>query len=460
MASHQILIIDDERHLRNILKILLTGAGYGAVEAADGEEGLRLADETDFDAVLCDINMPGIDGLTVLRRIKAGQPELPVIMITAFASVDTAVEAMKLGASDYVSKPFNEDQILIVLAKALEQRRILAENRRLKQEVSDKFDFSSIITASPKMTKVLETAAKVIDTKSTILIQGESGTGKELLAKMIHYNSPRQSKPFVAVNCGAIPESLMESEFFGHVKGAFTGADRAKEGLFRAADGGTLFLDEIGELPVELQVKLLRVIQEEEVRPVGSSQSVKIDVRLLAATNQKLEAMVERREFREDLFYRLAVIRLQLPPLRERPEDPPLLANHFLVQLAEKHNRPKARFTAQALQHMSRLPWRGNIRELMNVVEQSLLLSDGPEIGTDYLPPAPQGQPINGDQPSLQLPAGVMNLKETVADLTRRAEMEIIGRALEAAEGNRTKAADLMGISRRSLQLKIKEYDL
>ena len=460
MASHQILIIDDERHLRNILKILLTGAGYSAVEAADGEEGLRLADETDFDAVLCDINMPGIDGLTVLRRIKARQPELPVIMITAFASVDTAVEAMKLGASDYVSKPFNEDHILIVLAKALEQRRLLAENRRLKQEVSAKFDFSSIITASPKMTKVLETAAKVIDTKSTILIQGESGTGKELLAKMIHYNSPRQSKPFVAVNCGAIPESLMESEFFGHVKGAFTGADRAKEGLFRAADGGTLFLDEIGELPVELQVKLLRVIQEEEVRPVGSSQSVKIDVRLLAATNQKLEAMVERREFREDLFYRLAVIRLQLPPLRERPEDPPLLANHFLVQLAEKHNRPKARFTAQALQHMSRLPWRGNIRELMNVVEQSLLLSDGPEIGTDYLPPAPQGQPINGDRPSLQLPAGVMNLKETVADLIRRAEMEIIGRALEAAEGNRTNAAELMGISRRSLQLKIKEYGL
>ena len=460
MASHQILIIDDERHLRNILKILLTGAGYGVAEAADGEEGLRLADENAFDAVLCDINMPGMDGLTALRRLKAGQPELPVIMITAFASVDTAVEAMKLGASDYVSKPFNEDQILLVLTKALEQRRILAENRRLKQEVSAKFDFSSIITASPKMTKVLETAAKVIDTKSTILIQGESGTGKELLAKMVHYNSSRQSKPFVAVNCGAIPESLMESEFFGHVKGAFTGADRAKEGLFRAADGGTLFLDEIGELPVELQVKLLRVIQEEEVRPVGSSQSVKIDVRLLAATNQELESMVERREFREDLFYRLAVIRLQLPPLRERPEDPPLLANHFLVQLAEKHNRPKARFTAQALQHMSRLPWRGNIRELMNVVEQSLLLSDGPEIGTDYLPPAPQSSPISGDKPTLQLPAGVMNLKDAVAELTRRTETEIIGRALEAAGGNRTKAAELIGISRRSLQLKIKEYDL
>jgi len=453
----RVLIIDDEPHLRRVLSIMLTQAGYQAKEAGSGEDGLKAASEQTFDAVICDIRMPGIDGLNVLGRLKKEQPDLPVIMITAFASVETAVETMKAGAADYISKPFNEDQILIVLAKALERRHILAENRRLRQEVADRYDFSSIITASPRMAKVLEVVAKVAETKSTVLIQGESGTGKELLARAVHYNSLRREEPFIAVNCGAIAASLMESEFFGHVKGAFTGADRAKEGLFAAADKGTLFLDEVGELSLELQVKLLRVLQEEEVRPVGSTATQSVDVRLLAATNHDLETLIAEKRFREDLFYRLAVIRLVLPPLRERPEDVPLLANHFLAHLAAKHGRDKTRFSEAALNHLSRLPWPGNVRELMNVIEQAILLSDSETVGTTHLPPltgfAPEGFEV-------AVPPGVHDLKAVLKELTTQAERTIISQALEANSGNRTRTAQAIGLSRRALLTKIKEYGL
>ncbi len=455
--SARVLIIDDEPHLRKVLRIMLTSAGYEAAEAASGEEGLNMAAAQVFDAVLCDIKMPGLDGLAVLSRLKEKQPEVPVIMITAFASVHTAVAAMKAGAADYVSKPFNEEQILIVLAKALERRQILDENRRLRQELSDRYDFSSIITASAEMGRVLDVVRKVAETKSSVLIQGESGTGKELLARAIHYNSPRRDKPFVAVNCGAIPTALMESEFFGHVKGAFTGADRAKEGLFTAADGGTLFLDEVGDLPLELQVKLLRVLQEEEVRPVGATKTLKIDIRLLAASNQDLEQLIVDKKFREDLFYRLAVIRLVLPPLRERPEDIPLLANHFLALFGQRHGRPKARLSEAALTHLSRLPWRGNTRELMNVVEQALLLSDSPTLGTDHLPPLAAAAP---GQMSVSVTPGVHNLKQVLDSITSQAESAIISQALEAFSGNRTRAAEAIGLSRRALLMKIKAYGL
>ena len=453
----RVLIIDDEPHLRRVLSIMLTQAGYQAKEAGSGEDGLKAASEQIFDAVICDIRMPGIDGLNVLGRLKKEQPDLPVIMITAFASVETAVETMKAGAADYISKPFNEDQILIVLAKALERRHILAENRRLRQEVADRYDFSSIITASPRMAKVLEVVAKVAETKSTVLIQGESGTGKELLARAVHYNSLRREKPFIAVNCGAIAASLMESEFFGHVKGAFTGADRAKEGLFAAADKGTLFLDEVGELSLELQVKLLRVLQEEEVRPVGSTATQSVDVRLLAATNQDLEDLISQKGFREDLYYRLAVIRLVLPSLRERPEDVPLLANHFLTQLAAKHDRERARFEEVALSHLSRLPWPGNVRQLRNVVEQALLLSDSDVVDTTYLPPliglGPKGFEV-------AVPSGVHDLKAALKMVTGQLEKAVISQALEASGHNRTKTAQTIGLSRRGLLLKIKEYGL
>ncbi len=455
------LIIDDEAHLRKVLSIMLGQAGWQVAQAAGGEEGLRLAlapAEGALDVVLCDMRMPGLDGLAVLERLKAASPELPVVIMTAFASVDTAVAAMKAGAADYVSKPFNEEQILLVLDKALERRRIIDENRRLKRELSERYDFSQIVTASPALGRVLDVVRKVADTKTTVLIQGESGTGKELLARAVHHNSPRHEKPFVAVNCGAVPAALMESEFFGHVKGAFTGADRAKEGLFAAADGGTLFLDEVGELGAELQVKLLRVLQDEEIRPVGSVRAQKVDVRLLAATNQDLERLIAERRFREDLYYRLAVIRLRLPPLRERPEDVPLLANHFLNLLAERHKRARGRLSEAALARLARLPWRGNVRELMNVVEQAFLLADGPVIGTDHLPSAPaEVGPAAIPAPPLD---GGGGLKSAVGALAGQTERRLIAQALEENGGNRTRAAAALGISRRALQMKIKAHGL
>ena len=455
--KNRILIIDDERHLRNVLSIMLESAGYEAAQASSGEEGLEAVAGGDFDAVLCDVKMPGLDGLEVLARLQEDKPDLPVIMITAFASVESAVEAMKAGAANYVSKPFNEDQILIVIEKALEQGRIVDENRRLKKELWGRYDFSSIITVSPKMARILEMVAKVAETKSTILIQGESGTGKELLARAVHYNSPRRDKPFVAVNCGAVPDALIESELFGHVKGAFTGASRDKQGLIEASHGGTLFLDEVGELSPDMQVKLLRVIQEEEIRPVGSTKDKKVDLRLVAATNKDLEALTVENRFREDLFYRLAVIRLTVPALRERPEDVPLLVEHFVREMARKHDRPKPRVEEEALAHLSRLDWPGNVRQLQNVIEQALLLSDGPDIGREYLPPLGRA---GAEGFGVEVPPGVIDLKAALAQVTEEVERKAIGQALAALEGNRTRTAEALGISRRALLNKIKAYGL
>ncbi len=456
-GKERILIIDDELHLRNVLSIMLESAGYEVREASSGEEGLEAVSGEEFDAVLCDVRMPGLDGMGVLAELRKNRPALPVIMITAFASVESAVEAMKAGASNYISKPFNEDQILIVIEKALEQYRIAAENRRLKKELWDKYDFSSIITASPKMAKILEIVAKVAETKSTILIQGESGTGKELLAKAVHYNSPRRDEPFIAVNCGAIPQALIESELFGHVKGAFTGADKDKQGLIEASHGGTLFLDEVGDLSSDMQVKMLRVLQEEEVRPVGSTRIRKVNLRLLAATNKDLESLAGSDAFREDLFYRLAVIRLTIPPLRERPEDVPLLANHFIREMARKHNRPRRKITEQALNHLSLLDWPGNVRQLQNVMEQALLLSDGPVIDREYLPPLSGG---GGRGFGVSVPRGVIDLKSALAQVTEEVERRVIAQALKALNQNRTKAAQALGVSRRTLLNKIKAYGL
>ena len=455
--KNRILIIDDEHHLRNVLSIMLESAGYGVCQASSGEEGLEAAFQEDFDAVLCDVKMPGLDGLAVLARLQEKKPDLPVIMITAFASVESAVAAMKAGAANYVSKPFNEDQILVVIEKALEQGRIVDENKRLKKELWGRYDFSSIITVSPKMAKILEIVAKVAGTKSTVLIQGESGTGKELLAKAIHYNSPRKEKSFIAVNCGAIPGALIESELFGHVKGAFTGADKDKQGLIEASHGGTLFLDEVGELSPDMQVKLLRVIQEEEIRPVGSTKDKKVDLRLVAATNRDLESLTVEKNFREDLFYRLAVIRLTIPALRERPEDVPLLVNHFIREMAQKHERPRLKISDRALNHLSLLGWPGNVRQLQNVIEQALLLSDGPVIGREYLPPlSAAGEGGFG----VDVPAGIIDLKPALARVTEEVERKAIGQALTALNGNRTKTAEALGISRRALLNKIKAYGL
>ncbi|MBU0513694.1 MAG: sigma-54 dependent transcriptional regulator [Proteobacteria bacterium] len=453
----RILVVDDEEHIRRVLNVLLSKQGYAVGLAAGGQEALDHLTRHVYDAVLCDLRMPDLDGLEVLRRIKRHDPEVPVIIITAYASVDTALAAMKQGAYDYISKPFKEDEILHVLAKALERTRILEENRRLRREIEERFDFSHIVGAAPAMKSIFDTIRKVADTRSTVLIQGESGTGKELVAKAIHYNSPRKHKPLVTVNCAAVPTHLIESEFFGYVRGAFTGADRTKKGLFEEAEGSTIFLDEISDLPPELQAKLLRVLQEGEIRRLGDTASRTVDVRVLAATNRDLEAAVEQGKFREDLYYRLNVIPLNIPPLRERPEDVPLLARHFLVKMAERHGRQVKRLSPEAERVLINQPWPGNVRQLENVIEQAVVMAEGETIGSRNLPTA-----LSREAGGLvvRVPEDRLDLKGLVREATALAERQIIARALEKENGNRTRTAQVLGISRRCLITKIGLYGL
>jgi two-component system response regulator AtoC len=462
-----ILIVDDEEHIRKIMSIMLGKRDYACTLAASGEEALARVRAQRFDAVLTDLKMPGIDGLALLARLKDLDPELVVIVVTAFASMETAILAMKAGAYDYISKPFNEEEIVLVLEKALERNRLLSENRRLRKQIEDRLDSGSFLGESPAMRKVFDLIKRVADTKATVLITGESGTGKELAARSIHQNGPRRDKAFVAVNCGAIPANLVESEFFGHAKGAFTGADKAKEGLVAEADGGTLFLDEVSELPLEMQVKFLRVLQEEEVRRVGENSSRKVDLRVVAATNKNLQREVQEGRFREDLYYRLNVIRLTMPPLRERREDIPALATHFLAEAVAKHQLGPKRLTPAALRALSLQSFNGNVRALRNVIEQAAIMSDSGSIGPQSLlfgagaeggaaapAPAPGGELVLG------LPPGWVDLKAALKTVTEATEKEIIRRALSVAVGNRTQAAKLLGLSRRSLITKIQLYGL
>ncbi|MDR1309488.1 MAG: sigma-54 dependent transcriptional regulator, partial [Deltaproteobacteria bacterium] len=460
----RVLIVDDEEHIRKIMSIMLSKRGHQCRTAASGQEALALAARETFDVVFTDLNMPGLDGLGLLARLRAEAPDTLVIMVTAFASVDTAIQAMKEGAYDYIAKPFGDDEIALVLEKALERGRLLDENKRLRREIGERRDANVFLGQSPAITKVFDTIAKVAETKATVLITGESGTGKELAARSIHQNGPRAERPFVAVNCGAIPQNLMESEFFGHVRGAFTGADRAKTGLVAEADGGTLFLDEVSELPLEMQVKLLRVLQEEEVKKVGENTPRKVDLRVLAATNKSLKDEVAQGRFREDLYYRLNVIALRMPPLRERPEDIPMLAAHFLAQAVAKNNLGPKRLSPAAIRLMAVQTFNGNVRALKNVVEQAAIMSDGPIIGPDDLPfsPAPfVGQPQAEDGlPVVRLPKDWTELKSALRSVTELTEKEIIGRALGSQGGNRTRAAEVLGLSRRALITKIALYGL
>lgn len=466
MARSQgsVLIVDDEEHIRKIMAIMLGKRGYHCRTAASGAEALDIFAKDDFDVVLTDMNMPGLDGLGLLARLKADAPDAVVIMVTAFATVDTAIQAMKQGAYDYIAKPFNEEEFALVIEKAVERGRLLDENRRLKKEIGARRDANMFLGQSPAMRKVFDIISKVAETKATVLITGESGTGKELAARSIHQNSPRADRPFVAVNCGAVPKYLMESEFFGHVKGAFTGADQAKKGLVAEADGGTLFLDEVSELPLEMQVKLLRVLQEEEVRRVGENQPRRVDLRVLAATNKNLGAEVGQGAFREDLYYRLNVVQLKMPPLRERREDIPMLARHFLALAIEKNKLGSKRLSSAALLMMSSQSFPGNVRALKNVVEQAAIMSDGPEIGPDDLPFEPAaGRAIGSadpDEPLVRLPSQWIDLKPALKNVTAIVEKEIIGRALAAHRGNRTRAAEALGLSRRALITKIALYGL
>jgi DNA-binding NtrC family response regulator len=463
--SPNILIVDDEEHIRKIMSIMLGKRGYRCRTAASGEEALAIIGRETFDAVFTDMKMPGMDGLELLAHLKAGFPELVVVMVTAFASVDTAISAMKAGAYDYVAKPFKEAELILILEKALERGRLLDENRRLKKEIKERFDLSVFLGQSPAMGKVFGLIAKVAETRATVLITGESGTGKELAARSLHHNGPRREKPFVPVNCGAIPQSLMESEFFGHVKGAFTGADQAKKGLIAEADGGTLFLDEVADLPLEMQVKLLRTLQEEEVRRVGELSAKKVDLRVVAATNKDLAEEVRAGRFREDLYYRLNVINLVMPPLRDRPEDIPILASLFLKQAVEKNGLGPKKISPAALRLLLEQKWTGNVRALRNAIEQSAVMSDGETITPEDFPFAPAGSaapaaPVGASGFHLSLPEEWLDLKAALREVTGAAERQMIARALRANGGTRTRAAAALGLSRRALIGKIQVYDL
>ncbi len=456
-SGGQILVVDDEEHVRRVLEVMLRRQGHRVTLAENGTQALEKFSTEVFDLVILDLRMPDLDGIEVLRRLRRQSSQQTVVMITAYASVETALAAMKEGAFDYIGKPFNEDEILLVVHKALERTRMLAENQRLLGEVKSRHGFEEIIGRSEAMAPVMATLAKVAATRASVLITGESGTGKELVARALHYNSPRGERPLVAVNCAAIPINLMESELFGHLKGAFTGAERSKKGLFEEADGSSLFLDEVGELPLEVQAKLLRALQEGEIKRVGDNSTRQVDIRVIAASNKDLAAEVEAGRFREDLFYRLNVIPLRLPPLRERQEDIPLLAQHFLEQAADRHGLGAKRLTPQAAAALAQAPWKGNVRELANLVEQAYLMSEGDEIRPSDLPAeigaAPEGVRV-------EVPAEEEDLKKVLKQVAGMAEKQVISRVLQRTGGNRTQAARRLGISRRALITKIQQMAL
>lgn len=450
----KILIIDDDRGLRKSLSLILTDAGYQVVSAEDGAKGLATAEATRPDMIMCDIRMPKVDGLEFVQRYSDGGGEALVIIMTAYGSMDLAVEAMSKGAYDYLPKPFGANEVLLTLRKAEERESLRREVGRLRAEVRADRRFGEIIARSPEMVKALEVASKVAPHPSPVLITGASGTGKELVARLIHRESTRAERPFVPVNCGAIPEALLESEFFGYVKGAFTGADNDKKGLFEAADGGTLFLDEVGELPKPLQVKLLRALQDGEIRRVGGTTSTLVNVRIISATNRDLSALVKKGEFREDLYYRLAVVPIHLPPLKERREELPDLVHHFVERHRERLGLEVTKVHPDAVDVLLNYSWPGNIRELENVLEQAMLLADGDELAADELPDQVRFSMAAADD--LELTADDLSVKKHSAVLERK----LIQRALERTGGNRTKAAELLELSARALRYKILDYGL
>jgi two-component system, NtrC family, response regulator AtoC len=452
--KQRILVVDDEENLRHMLQVLLRREGYLAELAADGAEALRMARETEYDFILSDIKMPVMDGVEFLRQAVAEGVRGAVIMMSAYGTMDTAIECMKQGAYDYISKPFKNDEVLLVLKKAAERERLKEENRRLKEELRREHSFAEIISRNPRMMEIFALIRKVCDYKTTVLILGESGTGKELIARALHYHGRRKKAPFVAINCGAIPHTLLETELFGHVRGAFTDATTDKAGLFEQADGGTLLLDEIGEMPLSLQVKLLRVLQEEEIRPVGSAAVKKVDVRVISATSKDPELEIAAGRFREDLFFRLNVFGIKLPPLRERTEDIPLLAEHFLAKYGERFGRRGVRLSSDALRLLVGYPWPGNVRELENCIERGLLLCEGDLFDVGSLPDNLRGK--SGGGAAVGIPSDSLSIKRAEEALER----ELIRRALEKTGGNRTHASRLLEISHRSLLYKLKEYGL
>ncbi len=451
-----ILVIDDEEIMREILETLLTREGYRVRLAASGPEGLEVVRSTPIDAVIVDVMMPGMDGLQVLDAIRDIDDELPVLMITAFASMETAVTAMKKGAFDYITKPFKNDEVLVVLNNAVERRRLVAENVTLKQNLQARYHkFANIIGGSPQMKQVFDLIIQAAPSRSTILITGESGTGKELVARAIHSNSARSDKSFVTVNSGNLPPDLLESTLFGHVKGAFTGAVYPKKGLFDLADKGSIFFDEIGNISGETQAKLLRVMQEREFMRLGGMETIKVDVRIIAATNVDLKQEMEEGRFREDLFYRLHVIAIHLPPLRDRKSDIPLLVQHFLKKYAEENERPVLEVLPETLDLLMEHDWPGNVRELENVIERAVVLTPGRTMGPDMIPEHVRRAPRTV-VPQVALPPEGISLK----DVTAAYERQWIESALEAAGGVQKRAAELLHIKPTTLNEMIKRYDI
>jgi two-component system response regulator AtoC len=449
VSFHNVLIVDDDSGMRQMLTLLLRSKGYQPAAVDSAENALIELESKPYDAVLCDVRMPKQDGLSLLDRLQQRMPDLTVIMMSAYGSEEAAIEAMKRGAYDYISKPFRPDEVAIVLRKAEERERLRQENVRLRQQLGGEGAFAHLVGQSVPMQELQRQIRRAAQVPTTVLIQGESGTGKELVAKALHELSPRAAMPFVAINCGAIPDELIESELFGHLKGAFTNASQNKKGLFAEADGGTIFLDEIGELPFAVQVSLLRTLQEDEIRRVGDTQSSKIDVRVIAATARDLEASVDAGTFRRDLYYRLNVLPINLPPLRQRAGDVPLLASYFVEKLnaALRRQPPVKAIDADALAALGAHPWPGNVRELENVIERAMVMAEGDVLDLSAFTGLRGG--LGRADTGLSIKRGVHAL-----------EVDLIQRALQQTGGNRTRAAALLEISHRALLYKLKDYGL
>ncbi|MFH1261963.1 MAG: sigma-54 dependent transcriptional regulator [Pseudomonadota bacterium] len=449
----RLLVVDDEQSIREFFEILLAREGYNVDVVSGGREAIDRISDQIYDLVITDLAMPGVDGMAVLDRVKEVSPETLVLMITAYATAESAVEAMKRGAYDYLMKPFKVDEIRLVIQKALETRRLRDENAKLKTRLKGGREFLGV---SEKMKQVFDRIDRIAAGRSSVLILGESGTGKELVARAIHEKSPRSGKPYVSINCAAIPESLIESELFGYLKGAFTGAMTNKMGLFEAAHQGTLFLDEIGELPAAVQVKLLRVLQERVLRRVGSTTSTPVDVRIVCATNRNLEADVQTGRFREDLFYRLNVIQIQVPSLRDRPEDIPILAKHFLERYSAEHGKKITEIAPDALERLMAYPFPGNVRELENMIEQSVAFETSGVVRLESLPEKIRGEIKGGLEVVRSLPREGVDLERTI----HRYEKALIVEALAATGGVRKRAAELLKISFRSLRYRLLKHGL
>jgi len=451
--KRNILITDDEQSQRLILSGYLKQKGYNIFEAASGDEALKIAGNNLIDIVLSDFRMPDMNGIDLLIKLKEKNPEIAVVIITAFGTVENAVKAMKEGAFDYLTKPVDLDELDLIVKRVFERMHLISENKLLKEQLQDKNKISGIVAYSDKMEKILSTALRVADSKATVLLRGESGTGKEVLAKAIHYSSRRKDNPFIAVNCAALNENLLESELFGHEKGAFTGADKQKRGRFEIADGGTLFLDEIGDLPLSTQVKLLRVLQEEQFERVGGTQTIGVDVRVITATNKNLEEMIKEGKFREDLYYRINVVSVTIPPLRDRKEDIIHLINHFICKYKSESGKENLEFSREATDLLMKYNYPGNIRELENIVHHSVVLARGNVISSSDLPQ----NLINSGVKENSFEA---NSNETLPEQVEKLEKMLVLNALKRTNNNQLRAAKLLGISERNLRYRLEKWGL